>query len=133
MIWGTLDHERILNNDLRADLLHHLLHQSRKNGIGVEEINVRPEHVHILCTLPVEQTVAQLAKTLKGESSRWINENNMITGKFRWQRGYSAFSVSASQFGIVKKYIENQEQHHRRKSFSVEYQEWAKQYGVGVG
>ena len=51
---------------------------------------------------------------------------------FRWQRGYGAFSVSASQFEIVKRYIENQDEHHRKKTFTEEYNEWMIKYGIPI-
>ena len=130
MIWGTHNHERILNKKARIDLFRHLISAGLEHGINIEKHNVQPEHVHILFTLPADRTIAQIAKNLKGESSRWINENDLITGKFRWQRGYAAFSVSVSQFETVKKYVDNQEKHHKRKTFSEEYEEWVKIYSV---
>ena len=130
MIWGTHDHERILNKRARIDLFHHLISASHENGINIEKHNVQPEHVHILFTLPADRTIAQIAKNLKGESSRWINESDLISGKFKWQRGYSAFSVSVSQFETVKKYIDNQDKHHKKKTFSEEYQEWVNIYST---
>jgi REP element-mobilizing transposase RayT len=130
LIWGTHNHERILKSKSRIKIFDHLLQKSKENNIIFEGMNIQPEHVHILLTLPSDKTIAKVAKDLKGESSNWINENKLIPGKFRWQRGYGAFSVSASQFDIVKKYIKNQEEHHRRKSFKEEYDEWAIQYGI---
>jgi REP element-mobilizing transposase RayT len=65
----------------------------------------------------------------KGSSSHWTNEQKLIHAKFSWQRGYGAFSVSASQLEVVKKYIQNQDSHHKKKSFEEEYQEWKRTYG----
>lgn len=132
MIWGTHDHERILNKKTRVDLFHHLISVSCENGINIEKHNVQPEHVHILFSLSTDKNISQIAKSLKGESSRWINENNYINGKFRWQRGYGAFSVSASLLENVKNYIDNQDIHHKRKSFLEEYKEWAIKYGIHI-
>jgi len=93
-------------------------------------MNIQPEHVHILHNLPSDKTMAEIAQSLKGECSKWINDNDFLKGKFRWQRGYGAYSVSASQVEVVEKYIKNQDEHHKRKSFQEEYKEWAIQYGV---
>jgi REP element-mobilizing transposase RayT len=71
--------------------------------------------------LPADIPITHVAKALKGETSNWINNNNFIPGKFRWQRGYGAFSVSASQLNIVEEYIKNQNEHHKRKTFKEEY------------
>ena len=93
-------------------------------------MHIQPEHIHVLFGLHADNTIAKVSKSMKGETSRWINENEMAQGKFRWQRGYGAFSVSASQLEIVKKYIKNQESHHKRQTFQEEYDEWARQYGI---
>ncbi len=130
LVWGTLDHEHILNKKLRIDLFQHIVSYSQKNEVFIGKLNIQPEHVHVLLSLPVEKTVSQIAKNLKGESSHWINENNLIPGKFRWQRGYGAYSISASQLNTVKNYIENQNEHHQKNSFSEEFEEWARRYGV---
>jgi len=107
-----------------------LIDLAKELSIHSERLNIQPEHVHILIILPADKTLAEIVKRFKGESSRWINENNLIQGRFRWQRGYGGFSVSASQLDKVKKYIENQDEHHRTKTFTEEYNEWLKQYKI---
>ena len=92
-------------------------------------IHVQPEHIHLLVDLPANLCLSDFAQKIKGSSSHWLNEQKLIPGKFSWQRGYGAFSVSASQLEIVKKYIRNQDEHHRRKSFEEEYIEWKRNYG----
>jgi REP element-mobilizing transposase RayT len=79
--------------------------------------------------LPSNLCLADFVQKIKGASSHWINEQKLINAKFSWQRGYGAFSVSASQLEVVKKYIQNQDEHHRRKTFEEEYQEWKANYG----
>jgi len=130
MIWGTHQHARILNITIRKSLFSHFIEHFEKNQFSLEKMNIQPEHIHMLFILPADKQIANIAKSIKGESSRWINENGLIPGKFRWQRGYGAFSVSATQLDIVKKYIQNQKAHHKRQSFQEEYDEWARQYGV---
>ncbi len=67
---------------------------------------------------------------MKGSSSKYMNDKKIIKQHFAWQRGYGAYSVSGSKIDIVKKYIENQDKHHRRKSFTDEYEDWKKEYGI---
>ncbi len=74
------------------------------------------------------QNIMQL---IKGESSYWINKNELTSQKFEWQDEYFAVSVSKSGLDAVRKYIHNQEEHHRKKSFQEEYEEFIKNYNFG--
>ncbi|MBP7496432.1 MAG: IS200/IS605 family transposase [Bacteroidales bacterium] len=130
IVWTTNGRQRILKEELRVKLFNHLIDLAKELSIHSERLNIQPEHVHILIILPADKTLAEIVKRFKGESSRWINENNLIQGRFRWQRGYGGFSVSASQLDKVKNYIENQDEHHRTKTFTEEYNEWLKQYKI---
>jgi REP element-mobilizing transposase RayT len=84
-------------------------------------INGMPDHVHILVGLHTTQSIADLMRVAKGESSEWINNRGFVTGKFEWQEGYGAFSYSRQQLDVVVKYILNQKQHHKEFSFQDEY------------
>ena len=119
-----------MTSELRPKLFRHILNYAKQENLDLERINVQPEHVHVLMELPADVSVMSVAKKIKGESSHWINENRMTTSRFRWQRGYGAFSVSASQVEKVKMYIENQERHHHHHSFEDEYQDWLQNYGM---
>ncbi|MCD4782486.1 MAG: IS200/IS605 family transposase [Candidatus Eremiobacteraeota bacterium] len=130
LIWGTFHHERILFKELRIKLFEHLVSRAEEMRVSLEKLNVQPEHIHCLFSLPSDRPLANIVKTLKGESSHWINESGFLEGKFRWQRGFGAFSISMSRLDTVKQYIHNQEEHHKRKSFLEEYKEWAQRYGV---
>lgn len=94
---------------------------------------VNADHVHTLLDLPTNLCVEDCAKLLKGSSSHHINQNRLINTKFFWGRGYGAFSVSASQLDVVVKYIKNQEEHHRVKSFAEEYKMFIEKYGLNLG
>jgi putative transposase len=71
-----------------------------------------------------------LVKDIKVASSLWIKEKKLLPSKFGWQEGYGAFSYSRSQIDVVCKYIENQEEHHKKKNFKEEYIEFLQQFGV---
>ncbi|MDZ7400912.1 MAG: IS200/IS605 family transposase [candidate division KSB1 bacterium] len=130
LIWGTYERQRILTPELRLKIFRHLVERAKELDIIIVKMNIQPDHVHILFILPSNKTLAEIVQNLKGECSNWINECNLIQGKFAWQRGYGAFSVSASQLMRVENYIKNQDAHHRRKSFQEEYKGWAVRYGV---
>jgi len=84
-------------------------------------INSMPDHIHFLIGFRPHQSLANLVGTVKGESSEWINQENLTQKKFRWQEGYGAFSYTKAQVIPVVNYIMNQEEHHRKKTFLDEY------------
>ena len=122
----------MLTKDVRPLLRRHLVDYARENDIHCDTLNVQMEHVHGLISLQSTQKTDDVVKLLKGESSHWINEQNLLRGKFSWQRGYAALSVSPSHVERLKLYINNQDEHHRRKTFAEEYQSILKKYGFSV-
>lgn len=133
LIWTTKIRERNLHVDLRVALFNHLVEKAEELNILIEKINVQPEHIHLLFNLQSDKKLKDMVKQLKGESSRWINENGLVQDRFQWQRGYGAFSVSASQIETVKNYIHNQDEHHSRRTFTEEYDMFIKKYGFDNG
>ncbi len=89
-----------------------------------------PNHTHILIGLHPSISVSEIAKTIKANSSRWINEQGWFRGKFEWQNGFGAFTYSKSQLNSVVKYILNQGEHHRRVTFREEYIDFLKKFGI---
>ena len=80
-------------------------------------------------SLGKDQTIAKVSQLIKGESSFWISQNNLIPGKFSWQDDYLPVSVSESQVGNVVNYIKDQEKHHSKKTFEMEVNEFMTKYG----
>ena len=80
-----------------------------------------PDHVHILIGLKRAMALSDLVRDVKADSSNFINDNKWVRGKFSWQEGYGAFSYGHSQLHTIIRYIQNQEQHHKRSSFKDEY------------
>jgi len=93
-------------------------------------INSATDHIHILVGLNPKQSISDLMRLVKGDSSEFINKENLTKRKFLWQEGYGAFSNSRSQIDGVVKYILNQKKHHLKKNFRDEYLEILKDYGV---
>jgi REP element-mobilizing transposase RayT len=106
----------------------HLHEYAKEKGIYVKTNSVNPDHVHALIDLPTSLSIEAVMHLLKGESSHWINENALVSGKFAWGRGYGVFSVSQSALGELAKYIADQEEHHRKKSFVEELKLFVKRY-----
>lgn len=128
-IWATKNRQKLLSKEIRAVVQAHIANCAKENNILLDSISVQTDHVHALIYLLSTQQVDQITKLIKGETSHWINENNMIPQKFSWQRGYGAFSVSPSHADIIRNYIKNQDEHHRRKTFHEEYNAILKKYG----
>ncbi len=128
-VWTTKNVQRILTATARTALHGHLIEQARGYSIIVEAMNVQHEHVHVLVNLGRNQTLENIAKLLKGESSHWVNHHDVIDGKFSWQTGYGAFSVSYTHYKDVIAYIGNQDEHHKRISFVDEYRTLLSKYG----
>jgi REP element-mobilizing transposase RayT len=91
-------------------------------------IYANPEHVHLLVSRSPSISEEDLITAIANASEIFINQNNMVSGKFRWQQSASAFSVSKSDVNRVCKYILAQPEHHKIKSFEEEYQEFVKYY-----
>lgn len=93
--------------------------QNRKHKLLA--INFMPDHVHILIGYQPSQSLPDLLRDIKANTSKFINEHKWLPGKFKWQEGYGAFSYSHSQIDDVTKYINTQEEHHKKASFKDEY------------
>lgn len=130
MVWATLSRRRLLNRNARLKLNRQLESYAAQRGIFLQRSFVNADHVHILLDLPTNQTIEQIAKLFKGSSSHWLNEQQLVAGRFAWQRGYGAFSVSQSQVGRVTDYIATQEEHHKSVSFQDEYRRFVQAYGL---
>ena len=91
---------------------------------------VNADLVHALVDLPTNLAIGEMMQLLKGGSSHWVNEQNLVPGKFSWGRGYGVFSVSESAVGEVANYIATQEEHHRKRSFAEELKLFVERYGL---
>ena len=89
-----------------------------------------PDHLHLLVGLRPTQSISDLMQDIKGDSSQWINDHKFVRGKFSWQEGYGAFSYSKSALSNVIHYIDNQEAHHKNKSFMEEYIELLEEFEI---
>ena len=89
-----------------------------------------PDHRHCLFLLSPQKSIAEVIKQIKGSSSHYFNQNNLISENFAWQTGYAAYSVSESGVEKVFEYIKNQKTHHQKKTFQEEYDEFIKLYGL---
>ncbi len=129
LVFATKNREPLLKKEFRYDIYKHIIKNCKEKEIFLEAINGYTDHVHCLISLGKDQTIAKITQLIKGESSFWINQNNLTPEKFSWQDDYFAVSVSESQVPTVKNYIKNQEKHHAKKSFEEEVNEFMTRFG----
>jgi len=131
-VWTTKNRESILNKTIRQNVFEHIHKNALNKDILMDIVNGYSEHVHCLFRLKNDQTISKVMQLIKGESSFWINHQKLIKSKFQWQDEYFAVSVSESQVDSVRKYIRTQEEHHKKRTFMQEYQEFINKYGFQV-
>jgi putative transposase len=95
-------------------------------------INGVEDHIHILCKLSRKYAIMDVIKASKTETSKWIKKRDPSLAEFQWQGGYGIFSVSQSNVDQVKRYIENQEEHHRKSTFKDEFREFCRRHGIEI-
>lgn len=93
-------------------------------------INGMPDHLHMLMGLKPDCNLSDLIRDIKANSYKWVKENKFVMGKFEWQTGFGAFTVGQSQLKTVINYINNQEEHHRKKTFKQEFIEFLNAYQI---
>ncbi|WP_347216474.1 IS200/IS605 family transposase [Chryseobacterium sp.] len=129
LVFSTRSRVPYLNTfDLRIKVWKHIKEYATEKGIFLDMINGYSDHCHCLISLGSDQNIEKVVQLLKGESSYWINKNQLTKDKFSWQDEYFAISVSETKLGAVRNYIKNQEKHHQKKSFTDEYQEFIEKY-----
>lgn len=123
IVFAVQNRECIIREHLRIELEKYITGIVTNNKSKLIAIYCNPDHAHVLVSLHPTVAVSTIAGDIKSGSSKWINQNHKIMGKFSWQDGYGGFSCSKSKMDDVATYILNQPSHHKRKSFKEEYLE----------
>ncbi len=123
-VWSTKERLPLITNNIESVVYEFMKEQLTKMHCPVLIINGMPDHIHCLFLLNSEKNIAEVIKQVKGSTSHFINQQNLIPQKFSWQTGYAAFSVSESVKDKVYHYIRNQKSHHANKKFVDEYNEF---------
>jgi len=128
-VWSTKNRIPFLTKDIRQSVFKHIRENAKTKNIHIDFINGYTDHVHCLVSLNDDLSIGKIAQLIKGESSFWINRNKLTPTKFAWQEEYFAIAVCDDKIQIVRDYIANQEQHHGKKTFAQEYDEYIDRYG----
>jgi putative transposase len=129
-VFSVQNRECIILKSWKDELFKYITGIVQNNNHRLLAINGMPDHVHLLFGLRPAQSLSDLMQDIKGSSSKWINEKRFVRGKFSWQEGYGAFSYSKAELPNVLSYIDNQQIHHRKKTFTEEYLEMLKEFEI---
>jgi REP element-mobilizing transposase RayT len=124
LVFSTKERRKIISKNSQSRLWGYLAGVCKKERIFVHEIGGMEDHVHMLIQLPPTLSLSDAVLEIKTSSSRWMGRS------FAWQRGFGAFSVSASNVDAVVRYIQRQDAHHRKMSFDDEFIALLKKHGV---
>lgn len=127
-VWGTKNRHPYLINDIKQKVINHIKDNAKQKEIFIDTINGHHAHIHCLLALNAEMSISKAMQLIKGESTFWINKEKITNQKFEWADQYFAISVSESQLDKVRAYINNQEEHHKKTSFSDEYDNFIQTY-----
>ena len=127
---GTKNHKTLIKDEFSQEINKHIVDKLSEIECKTRIINGMNDHIHALFLLSPKIAFSDVMKTIKGETSHWINQREFFKYKFAWQVGYGAFSVSESNVKQVQHYIEDQREHHKKMTFLEEYDRFMKKHGV---
>jgi putative transposase len=130
LIFAVQNRKSLIQNSWKDRLYEYITGIVQQNTHKMIIINGMPDHLHIAIGMRPTQSLSDLMQDIKGNSSKWVNDNKLATGKFQWQEGYGAFSYNKSLLPKLIDYIKNQEAHHKKKTFLEEYKEFLKAFEI---
>jgi REP element-mobilizing transposase RayT len=129
-VWSTKKRQPILTDPFRDELFEHIKGNARTKNIHLDRINGYHDHVHCLISLSRTDSMDKVAQLLKGESSHWFNNRSGFNARpLYWQNDYFAISIGKEAIDTVRAYIDAQPIHHKKYTFTEEYEKFRKEYG----
>lgn len=130
LVFAVKGRQSLIQKSWKDELYRYITGIVQNHKHKMLRINGMPDHIHIFIGYHPSQLIPKLVEEIKTSSNEFINERGLATRKFSWQKGYGAFSYSRSHRDSVIKYINNQEQHHRKKTFQEEYIAFLKKFEI---
>ena len=127
VVFSTKERRRMIPHNMKERLWSYTAGICKRQKVFVHAIGGMEDHIHLLLQFPATIAISEAIKTIKANSSGWMSDE---IGKFTWQEGYGAFSVSKSNMPAVIRYIQNQENHHRKMTFEDEFIELLERHGI---
>ena len=129
-VFSTKNRALLIDNNIKDRLCAYIGGIIKELGGTLIEINAMPDHVHFYAYMPKTFSVSKFMEVVKGNSSKWVHASFPEKKDFGWQDGYGAFTVSKSVEDSVVKYIRNQQEHHRERSFQEEFTDFLDKFGI---
>jgi putative transposase len=123
-VWGTKNRNPFLTNEIRKIAIAHIKENAKDKGLFIDTLDGYTDHLHCLFGLNADISIAKALQLIKGESAHWINDQKINRTKFGWADEYYAVSVSESDLSRVRKYINEQESHHKKVTYAQEYEKF---------
>jgi putative transposase len=130
IVFAVQGRQSLIQAERNDELQKYITGIVTNQGQKLIAINNMPDHMHILIGQKATMALSDLVRDIKAGSSGFINERRWVAGRFSWQEGFGAFSYGHSQLGAVIRYIQNQQQHHRRRSFAEEYEQLLERFNI---
>lgn len=130
IVFAVKGRQNLISKNNREELHKYITGIVQNREQKMLAIFCMPDHIHIFVNIKPSISISDLVRDIKTNSTKFINENNWIKGKFSWQEGFGAFSYSKSHIGNVVNYILNQEEHHKAKNFKTEYLDFLEKFEI---
>ncbi|SHK08331.1 IS200/IS605 family transposase [Chryseobacterium polytrichastri] len=130
IVFAVKGRQNLISKEIREELHKFITGIVSNRNQKLFAVFAMPDHVHLLISMSPVISISDLVRDIKAGSSKFINDKNWINGKFNWQEGYGAFSYSKSSVDSVIKYILNQEEHHKKKTFKEEYLDFMSKFEI---
>ena len=131
VVFSVKGRSNLISKTWRTNLYKYITGITKQKSEKLMYVGGVADHIHILLSLNPDSRLSDIVRDIKANSSRWINEQQLVKGQFAWQRGFGAFAVCTEKLKSVIAYIQNQEEHHRVKRFRDEYIELLESNGIG--
>jgi len=128
--YSTKNRENLIDETIASFLYEYLGGICNRLECYPIQVGGYKNHVHILCLLSKKVTQIKLLEEVKKASSKWIKTKGKKYNNFYWQDGYGIFSVNPAEIGTVTEYIQNQAEHHKKRTFKDEFRAFLKKYNV---
>lgn len=130
LVWSTKHRQPFIKEEVQVELYDYLGGTLKEFECYPKAIGGVEDHVHIAMSLSQKVALMEVVGKVKSSSSKWMKTLGIDYANFYWQNGYGAFSINPSQIDIVIRYIKNQKEHHRRKTFKKEFRQFLKKYQI---
>ncbi len=130
LVFSTKDRAPVLDDDIRPELFAYLVGVLRNHDCVSVQVGGIADHVHILFKISRKLAISSVVEKLKVSTAKWLKTRSPILREFAWQAGYGAFSVSPAAAPEVVRYIQNQQEHHRKVSFEDELRSMLNDAGI---